>query len=187
MMPMNDAETEGKIAEEIRDAAGAGPSPQEKIMAEAAQSLAQRFGAIVTTAKGIGPRDSRGKPTAANTHAVRQAENKLKHFERAIEADPEEGESIGVRLATMNRAQRRAFLSDLKRAKKKARRRVVPLTADDSHVVPMVADDSHVVPMTVDDDGTVTIEGKNTMMAFGGFGPEDADAGSEDGAATGEE
>ncbi len=117
MIPTNDAE----VAEEIRDAATV--SPQEKILAEAAASLAARFGAIVTTAKGIGPKDSRGKVTAANPHAIRQAENKLKHFEQAIAEDPEGGQAIGVRLATMNRAQRRAYLSDVKRSKKKAGRR----------------------------------------------------------------
>lgn len=121
-------DTNAKIANEIREAAGAGPSPQEKILAEAAQGLAQRFGSILATAKGIGPKDSHGKPTVANEHARRQAEAKLRHYGAAIEraeesGDPEGGQAIGVRLATMNRAQRRAFLSDARRAAKKTKRR----------------------------------------------------------------
>ena len=97
---------DAKIADEIRDAAGAGPSPQEKILAEAAQSLAKRFGEVVKDARALKP----------------QAVAKMKHFAAALEADPEEGQAIGVRLATMNRAQRRIFLSDLRRAKRKQKK-----------------------------------------------------------------
>lgn len=151
---------EQEIADKLEKAAGGMRADTaerraevEKVLAVAAKDLAARFGAIVTVAKGIGPTDSRGNPTAASPHSVRQAENKLRHFEQAIEAG--DGEGIGVRLATMNRAQRRAFLAKTKKERLRARKKAAPAAA--------------------------VHEGENTILAYGGMedGPSEADAKDE--------
>ena len=42
--------------------------------------------------------------------------------------------------------------------------RIVPLTADDSHVVPLVADDSHVVPLVADDSHVIPMTAESEVV-----------------------